>query len=107
MSEIIQFPVANKRQTSDNDDIIEQELMSIAKRDRAKLRFELIKTIDSYDDFFTEWTLTIPKDSDETFKKQIYDIAHGEHERKMRMLKDIMKLKIKVLVAEYSQKYGG
>jgi hypothetical protein len=40
----------------------------------------------------------------EKLRKQIYDIAHQEHERKMRMLKDIMKLKIKVLVMEYHQR---
>ena len=104
MSEIIQFPTPNKQQNSEIDEIIEQELMAIAERDRAKLRFELIKTIDSYDSFFTEWNLTIPEDCDEIFRKQIYDIAHSEHERKMRMLKDIMKLKIKELVSEYYRK---
>ena len=67
MSEIIQFPTPNKQQNSEIDEIIEQELMAIAERDRAKLRFELIKTIDSYDSFFTEWNLTIPEDCDETF----------------------------------------
>jgi len=48
--------------------------------------------------------LTLPEDSDETLRKQIYDIAHQEHDRKIQMLKDIMRLKIKVLVAEYRQR---
>ncbi len=103
MSEIIQFPISNKQQNSDIDRVIDEALKSIPKKDREKLRFELLKTIDSYDAFFTEWSLSLPKDSSETLKKQIYDIAHQEHDRKMRMLKDIMKLKIKVLVAEYRQ----
>ena len=104
MSEIIQFPVSNKQQKSDLDAVIDEALRAIPKKDREKLKFELIKTIDSYDTFFTEWSLTLPKDSSETLRKQIYDIAHQEHERKMRMLKDIMKLKIKVLVMEYHQR---
>ena len=104
MSEIIQFPVSNKQQKSDLDAVIDEALRAIPKKDREKLKFELIKTIDSYDTFFTEWSLTLPKDSSETLRKQIYDIAHQEHERKMRMLKDIMRLKIKVLVAEYQQR---
>jgi hypothetical protein len=104
MSEIIQFPVSNNQKNSDLDAVIDEELKSIPKQDREKLRFELIKTIDSYDDFFTEWSLSLPKDSNETLRKQIYDIAHQEHDRKMRMLKDIMRLKIKALVAEYHQR---
>ena len=104
MSEIIQFPVSNKRQTPDLDAVIDQSLQAIPKKDREKLRFELIKTIDSYDAFFTEWTLNLPEGGNELLRKQIYDIAHQEHERKMRMLKDIMRLKIKVLVAEYFQR---
>jgi len=104
MSEIIHFPVSNKQQNPELDGLIDDELLAIPKKDREKLRFELIKTIDSYDGFFTEWSLSLPRDSDNTLKKQIYDIAHQEHDRKMRMLKDIMKLKIKVLVAEYHQR---
>jgi hypothetical protein len=104
MSEIIQFPVSNKQQNSDQDATIEEALKAIPKKDREKLRFELIKTIDSYDGFFTQWSLSLPKDSSETLRKQIYDIAHQEHDRKMRMLKDIIRLKIKVLVAEYHQR---
>lgn len=104
MSEIIQFPGSNKQQISDRDAVIDEELKSIPKKDREKLRFELIKTIDSYDDFFTEWALRLPEDCSETLRKQIYDVAHQEHARKMRMLKDIMRLKIKVLVAEYHQR---
>jgi len=104
MSEIIQFPVSNKLKSSDLEAVINDELKSIPKKDREKLRFELIKTIDSYDAFFTEWSLSLPEDSGEKLRKQIYDIAHQEHDRKMRMLKDIMRLKIKVLVAEYHQR---
>jgi len=104
MSEIIHFPVSSKQQNPDVDALIEDELLAIPKKDREKLRFELIKTIDSYDAFFTEWSLSLPKDSSKTLKKQIYDIAHQEHGRKMRMLKDIMRLKIKVLVAEYHRR---
>jgi len=104
MSEIIQFPVSNKQQNSDLEAVIDEELKSIPEKDREKLRFELIKTIDSYDAFFTEWSLSLPKDSNEILRKQIYDIAHQEHDRKMRMLKEIMRLKIKVLAAEYHQR---
>jgi len=104
MSKIIQFPISDKRKTSDLELVIDKALSSIPKKDQEKLRFELIKTIDSYDGFFTEWSLSVPEDSDETLKKQIYDIAHQEHERKMRMLVDIIRLKIKVLVAEYHQR---
>jgi hypothetical protein len=101
MSRIIHFPLANTRQSHDYDADIEVELASVPPGDREKLRFELIKTIDSYDDFFTQWTLDIPEGTDETLKKQIYDIAHQEHTRKVRMLKDIMILKAKVLVTQY------
>ena len=104
MSEIIQFPVSNKQQKSDLDAVIDEALRAIPRTNREKLRFELIKTIDSYDGFFTEWSLSLPEDSNEALRKQIYDIAHQEHDRKMRMLKDIMRLKIKVLVAEYQQR---
>ena len=104
MSEIIQFPVVNKQQKSDLDAVIDEALSAIPWKDREKLRFELIKTIDSYDAFFTEWSLNLSEDSNETLRKQIYDIAHQEHDRKMHMLKDIMRLKIKVLVAEYHQR---
>ena len=104
MSEIIPFPVSNKQQKSDLDTFIEEALRAIPWKDREILRFELIKTIDSYDAFFTEWSLSLPEDSKETLRKQIYDIAHQEHDRKMHMLKDIMRLKIKVLVAEYHQR---
>ncbi|AEG02907.1 hypothetical protein [Methylomonas methanica] len=101
MSEIIQFPVSNKQQKSDLDAFIDDALKTIPRQDREKLRFELIKTIDSYDSFFSEWSLSLPADSSETLRKQIYDIAHQKHNRKIRMLKDIMRLTIKVLVAEY------
>jgi hypothetical protein len=83
---------------------MDEELKSIPKKDGEKIRFELIKMIDSYDAFFTEWTINLAEGSDETLKKQLCDIAHQEHDRKMRMLKDMMRLKIKVLVAEYHQR---
>ena len=104
MSEIIQFPVTNKHQNSEIDAVIDDELKSIPKKDREKIRFELIKMIDSYGGYFTTWSLNLPEDHNETLRKQIFDIAHQEHDRKMRMLKDIMTLKIKVLVAEYHQR---
>ncbi|MBD9360472.1 hypothetical protein [Methylomonas fluvii] len=104
MSEIIPFPVPNQQQKSDLDAVIDAALMAIPRQDREKLRFELIKTIDSYDAFFSEWSLSLPEDSNETLRKQIYDIAHQEHDRKIQMLKDIMRLKIKELVAEYRQR---
>jgi len=104
MSEIIQFPASNSHPNSDLDAFIDEELKSIPKEDREKIRFELIKMIDSYDAFFTLWSLSLPEKNSETLRKQIYDIAHQEHHRKMRMLKDIMKLKIKVLVTEYHQR---
>ncbi|MBR0568155.1 hypothetical protein J5J83_18705 [Azoarcus sp. L1K30] len=101
MSQIIHFPVSNNQRSHDYDSDIDEALASIPSKDREKLRFELIKTIDGYDAFFTQWSLSLPDDSDETLKKQIYDLAHQEHGRKVRMLKDIMMLKAKVLVAEY------
>ncbi len=104
MSKIVQFPVSYEQQKSDLDAVIDETLLAVPKNDREKLRFDLIKTIDSYGAFFTEWSLNLPKDGDETLRKQIYDIAHQEHGRKMRMLKDIMQLKIKVLVAEYQKR---
>ena len=104
MSEIIQFPTSNDQQKSDRDAVIDEELKSIPKKDREKIKFELLKVIDSYDGFFTEWSLSLPEDCNETLRKQIYDIAHQEHARKMLMLKDIMRLKTKVLVAEYRQR---
>ena len=104
MSEIIQFPVSNEQQKTARDTVIDEELKSVPKKDREKIRFELLKLIDSYDDFFQEWTLSLPKDSSETLRKQIYDISHQEYERKMRMLKDIMRLKAKVLVMQYHQR---
>lgn len=104
MSEIIQFPASNPHPNSDLDAFIDEELKSIPRNDREKVRFELIKMIDRYDAFFTAWSLSLPEENSETLRKQIYDIAHQEHHRKMRMLKDIMKLKIKVLVTEYHQR---
>lgn len=101
MTQIIEFPIQNNQQLHDQDADIEAVLASVPAKDREKIRFELIKTIDSYDSFFTQWTLSIPENAEEAFKKQIYDLAHQEHGRKMRMLRDIMLLKVKVLVAEY------
>lgn len=103
MTQIIDFPIPNKQRGHDYDADIEEILASIPAKSREKLRFELIKTIDSYDGYFTQWTLSFPEACDETLKKQIYDLAHQEHDRKIRMLKDIMRLKAKVLVAAYHQ----
>ena len=98
---IIDFPVQHKQNKSGLEAIIDQALSKVPVKDREKLKFELIKTIDSYDLFFTEWSLNVPKDCSEELKKQIYDIARQEHERKMLMLSDIIKLKIQTLVDEY------
>ena len=100
MSQIIHFPLANAQRSHDYDTDIEEALKSIPSKDREKLRFELIKTIDSYDAFFTQWSLSFSDNGDEALKKPIYDIAHQEYGRKVRMLKDIMVLKAKVLVAQ-------
>lgn len=101
MTQIIEFPVPNNPRNHDYDADIEEILASIPAKNREKLRFELIKTIDSYGTYFTQWSLSLPEACDETFKKQIYDLAHQEHGRKIRMLKDIMRLKARLLVAEY------
>ena len=103
MSEIIFFPTPEKHQQPELETLIDKELKKLPPRDREKIKFELIKTIDSYDAFFSEWSLDVTSAADENLKKQIYDIAHLEHGRKMRMLSDIIKLKIEVLVAEYKQ----
>jgi hypothetical protein len=101
MTQIIDFPVSNNQRNRDYDADVEEILASIPLKSREKLRFELIRTIDSYDAYFTQWSLSFPEGGDETLKKQIYDLAHQEHGRKIRMLKDIMVLKAKVLVSEY------
>lgn len=101
MTQIIDFPVSNTQHSRDYDADIEEALASIPVKDREKLRFELIKTIDSYDAYFTQWSLSLPEAGNEVLKKQIYDLAHQEHGRKVRMLKDIMLLKAKVLVSGY------
>lgn len=103
MSEIIPFPGLSKAQGHDYDGDVDLILAAVPEKQREKIRFELIKTIDGYDTYFTQWSLSIPQDCDETLKKQIYDIAHQEHNRKVRMLKDIMVLKAKVLVGEWLQ----
>lgn len=101
MAKIIDFPVLNSQQNHDYDADVEEILASIPLKSREKLRFELIRTIDGYDAYFTQWSLSFPEAGDETLKKQIYDLAHQEHGRKVRMLKDIMRLKAKVLVLEF------
>lgn len=101
MSVVIPFPVAPVDNRSDIETAIDQALDSIPEADRPKLRFELIKTIDSYDGFFSEWALTLPEGCDESFKKQIYDVARQEHERKLLFLTDVVRLKIQVLVDQY------
>ncbi len=104
MSKIIQFPVQQKQNKSDLEVVIDKALSKVPGKDREKLKFQLIKTIDSYDTFFTEWSLSVPKEGSEDLKKQLYGIAHQEHARKMSMLADIIKLKIQVLVAEYQRR---
>lgn len=101
MTHIIEFPIANNLRSHDYDADIDEILASVPPKSREKLRFELIKTIDGYDTYFTQWSLSFPEACDETLRKQIYDLAHQEHGRKMRMLKDIMRLKAMVLVSEY------
>lgn len=104
MSKIIQFPVQQKQNKSDLEVVIDKALSTVPEKDREKLKFQLIKTIDSYDACFTEWSLNVPNEGGEDLKKQLYDIAHQEHARKMSMLADIIKLKIQVLVAEYQRR---
>jgi len=101
MSQIINFPIPENQKKHGSDAEIEEILAIVPDKSREKLRFELIKTIDSYDAYFTQWSLSFPEGCDETLKKQIYDLAHQEHGRKMRMLRDIMVLKAKELVSEY------
>jgi len=100
-SNVIEFPVQHKQNKSDLEAVIERALAKVPEPDRQRLKFELIKTIDSYDVFFTQWLIDIPANADEAFKKQIYDIARQEHERKMLMLADIIRLKIENLVSGY------
>ena len=101
MTRIIEFPIANNLRSHDYDADIDEILASVPPKSREKLRFELIKTIDGYGANFTQWSLSFPEACDETLRKQIYDLAHQEHGRKMRMLKDIMRLKAMVLVSQY------
>lgn len=100
MSQIIQFPIPDQR-GHDYDADVEALLAALPPKAREKIRFELIRTIDGYGEYFTQWSLSFPDGCDETLKKQIYDIAHEEHGRKVRMLKDIMLLKAQVLVDDY------
>jgi|JI6StandDraft_1071083.scaffolds.fasta_scaffold104515_1 hypothetical protein len=72
MTQIIDFPVPNNQRNHDYDADIEEVLASIPLKSREKLRFEFIKTIDSYDPYFTQWSLSFPETGDETLKKQIY-----------------------------------
>ncbi len=104
MAEILQFPVKQKQDKSNLEAIIEKKLGEVPEKDREKLKFELIKTIDSYDGFFSEWTINVPKEGSDELKKQLYDIAHQEHGRKMLMLAEIIKLKVQVLVDDYWRK---
>ena len=99
MTQIIEFPVPNNQRNHDYDADIDEILASVPLKKREKIRF--VKTIDSYGAYFTSWSLNFPEGGDETLKKQIYDQAHQEHGRKIRMLKDIMLLKEKVLVSEF------
>ncbi|GAB1260821.1 hypothetical protein [Aurantivibrio plasticivorans] len=104
MSEILQFPNLTKEKASNLESIIENSLIAIPKGDREKLKFGLVKTIDSYSSFFTEWSLTIPGDCSETLEKEINEIAQQEHDRKMILLTDIIRLKVHALVTEYQQR---
>lgn len=101
MAEIIQFPHKSKEDRSGLEAVIDNALKRVPAKDRERLKFELIKTIDSYEGLFTTWKLTIPENANEDFKKEIYDLAMREHASKMRMLADIIRLKIEVLVNEY------
>ncbi len=101
MGEIVEFPAKHSENRSDLEALIDKAMKGIPEKDREKLKFELIKTIDSYDGFFTTWTLSLPKNAGEKTKKQLYDIAHQEHSRKMAMLADIIRLKIENLVNAY------
>ncbi|MEW5756129.1 MAG: hypothetical protein AB1810_07470 [Pseudomonadota bacterium] len=103
MSKIINFPMQDKANRSELEKVIDKALANIPERDRKRLKFELIKTIDGYDSFFTEWSISLPKDTDKQTLQQLYDIAHREHARKMRMLADIVKLKIESLVNAYQR----
>jgi hypothetical protein len=101
MGEIVEFPAKHKENRSNLEGLIDKAMKGIPEKDRERLKFELIKTIDSYDGFFTTWSITLPKEVEEKTKKQLYDIAHQEHARKMKMLADIIRLKIDNLVNEY------
>lgn len=104
MSNVVFFPIPKKKTKSNLETIIDDKLSEIPKRDREKLKFELLKSIDNYDSFFTEWSLMLPEGVDDQFKEQIYHIARQEHGRKMRMLADIIELKVQVLVDGYYKK---
>lgn len=104
MGDIIEFPNLHQENKSDLEALIDKAMNGIPAKDREKLKFQLIKTIDSYDVFFTTWSITLPKGAAEQTKKQLYDIAHQEHSRKMKMLADIIRLKIESLVNDYYQK---
>lgn len=101
---IIEFPLKEKPRQPELDQIIAQALQGIPSKHREKLKFELIKTIDSYDSLFTEWKVNLPKETDPALIKQLYQLAHQEHGRKMRLLADIIKLKLENLVASYRQR---
>ena len=84
MGDIVEFPNKHQENKSDLEGLIDKAMEGIPDKDREKLKFALIKTIDSYDGFFTTWSISIPKGSDEKVKKQLYDIAHQEHSRKKK-----------------------
>ena len=94
MSNIIDFPVKPQQNRSDLEILIDKALKAVPQKNRAKLKFELIKTIDSYESVFSKWILTLPDDTDEELVKQFYAIAQKEHENKVKMLADIIMLKI-------------
>lgn len=86
MSDVIPFPVQPAHRSTDLGTLIDRTLARVPSKAREKIRFEFIKTVDSYDAFFTQWSISLPDDGDDTLEKQLHDIAHQEHDRKMRML---------------------
>ena len=101
MSNVIQFPIKQKQNKSNLEVVIDKALSNIRAKDRERIKFDLLKTIDGYDKFFTEWIINLPEQADEEFKSQLISFARQEHERKMRLLTDIIKLKIESLVNQY------
>lgn len=104
MSQIIEFPKARIPTPDDYSAFVENELSSVPVKDRPRLRFELLKAIDSYGPLFSQWPSTLTDVQDIELKKQLHQVANQEHRRKLSMLKDIIRLKVQVLVAQYHAK---